>query len=194
MDGASASEEILDDRNATAPFDFVEARRAIIESAGENRADHARSEGFGGGAEQRVDRRPRPVFSRSARQVNVRAGDDQVMVAGRDIDAASLEPLAVDGVMSGEPAHVVQQGRQQALAAADVQHDQNGRGKVGRQRREDLAQGVNATLGSADRHHAARRLLSHRRYSLSCRLRRGWADTLRRYNPPESGWLPRWRS
>src|SRR5215831_15954431 len=62
---------ILDDRYTAMAFDLVEPGGAVVESPGQDYADHARSISLGGAAKQRVDRRSRPVHARATRQRHV---------------------------------------------------------------------------------------------------------------------------
>jgi hypothetical protein len=88
---------VLDDGDAAELLDRPQARRPIIEVAGEDDADGTRAEHLRGGAEQRIDGRPEPVFLRSLGRAQVARLDDQMVIGRRDVDTSRLEPFAPAG-------------------------------------------------------------------------------------------------
>ena len=63
--------------------------------------------------------------------------DGHVMVGRRDIDPAVLNSFAVVGMGGGKSSSARQDFRQNAAAAGDVQHDQDGGAQVPRKTRHD---------------------------------------------------------
>jgi hypothetical protein len=57
--------------------------------------DDARAEGFGGAAEQRIDRRAKAVLAGAVAQSNVIGREDQMMIDGSDVHAARFDGLAI---------------------------------------------------------------------------------------------------
>ena len=75
---------VLNHGQATAALDRSQARRAVVEEAGEQHANHSRRATRRGRAKERIDRPPRAVLPWPAAHVNVVVPDDQVAVGRRD--------------------------------------------------------------------------------------------------------------
>jgi hypothetical protein len=84
--GSERGLRILHDRDPAALLDAEQTRRAIAQVAGEQGADDSVPIVVRGAAEERVDRRPMPVFLGAAAETSVPVLDEQVAVRLRDVD------------------------------------------------------------------------------------------------------------
>ncbi len=89
---------ILDDGGATGGGDRGQARRPVIEGAGQDDPNEAGAIHVRGGSEQRIHRRADVVLAWPLDQRKAAVRDDQVMVHGRDIDVSGSWRFAVPGV------------------------------------------------------------------------------------------------
>jgi hypothetical protein len=130
---------ILDDSEAAAALDRPESGRAVIELSTEHDANHPRPVMLGGGAKERIDGGPRPVFLRSDRQMHVRAIEQQMPVGGSDDDAPRLDGFAVDGFRDAQSSVGLENVREHSGAfRRDVPHDKNRRGQICGERAHQL--------------------------------------------------------
>jgi hypothetical protein len=87
-----------------------------------------------------------------------------MVIGRRDIDVTGEQRLAVDGVASRQRSPSGEDVGQDTAPGGDVEDDQHGRRKVGRQTRDNGRKGFDTTSGGAEHHDPmgdARLLSSH---------------------------------
>ncbi len=89
---------VLHDREAAARVNSPQARRAVVEHAAHEHADHPRSVRPRRRAEQWVDRGPAPVLLRPADHAHDAAVDEQMPIGRCDPDLARDDGIVVRGV------------------------------------------------------------------------------------------------
>src|SRR5215207_3913745 len=142
---------ILHDGHATPRLDCQQPHAPVVEGSREDDADHPRTVGPGGRAEQRVYRRPRVILTRSPGELDPVGADEQMAVGRGDIDASRFQHLAVLGVGGrqrtgpaqnlGEPADGVWR---------NVDDDQERRREIPRKARDQGGESLDAAGGGAD--------------------------------------------
>ena len=81
--------------------DSLQARCAIVQQACEQHADHPRRAVHRGRTEERIDRRPRPVFLRPAADMDVVVTNDQMTVGWCDVNMGGCEACPSSAVRTG---------------------------------------------------------------------------------------------
>jgi hypothetical protein len=132
---------VLHHGQAAAVLDRLQAGGAVVEGAGQHHADRTRAVFERGAAEQRVDRRPAVVFLGPAAQADRARLEQHVAVGRGEVDRAGARHVAVARLHHPQRPAPFEQCGHPARVAADVQHHQHRRRKVGRQRRQEAQQG-----------------------------------------------------
>ena len=131
------------------------APAAVGAHAGQHDGQNRAVVGGRGRAEQGVHRRAAEVLRRALVQPGVqtpcRRADDEVVVAGRQVDGARDERAAVGGLDHPQGAEPVQPlGELAGEDGRHVLHDQDRHRQVRRQHRQDAGQGLGPAGGGAD--------------------------------------------
>jgi len=85
---------VLHHGDAVRLLDRQQARRTVVEVARQDDADSAGTVGLRCRPKQGVDRGPRPVLPRAARQEGVSVLNDEMQIGRREVDVPLLQPLA----------------------------------------------------------------------------------------------------
>ena len=93
---------ILHDGQPAGFFHRREARGPIVQRTGEDHADHARAIHTSGRSEQRVDRGAAAILGWTVDDPGLSRFNGEMVIGGRNIDAAVLEWIAVPRVHRGE--------------------------------------------------------------------------------------------
>lgn len=112
-------------------LDRVEARRSIIQIAGQNNSHHTWSERRGGIAEKRIDGGPTPVFLWAAQNPHPRSINQQKMIGRGNIDMPAPKLFAIARVRNwqrGVPADDL--GQHSRTFSRNVQDDEDGGGQI----------------------------------------------------------------
>src|SRR5262249_49529067 len=110
----------------------------------------ARSVVLGRAGKQRVDRRPAPVHARAARERDIAAPNEKMMVRWGNVNFAGADRLAMLGVMRWQALVSVENTRKLAGIGADVQNAQDRGGYFGRKIGEQLLHRLEASVRGAD--------------------------------------------
>src|SRR5687767_10509204 len=103
---------MLHDRGAPGLFHGDQAKRAIVQGAGQDHTDNALAVVLRGRAEQWIDGRAKAIFPRSARDSKLATVQDEMVVRWREINLALLKCLAVYCKAHGQAAGSFQNLRQ----------------------------------------------------------------------------------
>src|SRR5215207_5186059 len=142
---------ILHDGHATPRLDRQQPHAPVVEGSREDDADHPRTVDPSGRAEQRVDRRPRVILTRSTGELDPAGADEQMAVRRGDIDASGFNCLAVPGVGGWQRTGPAQSLREPADGVwRNVNDDQERGWEVPRKARDQGGEGLNAAGGGAD--------------------------------------------
>ena len=142
---------ILHDHGAAELFDEAGADGPVIQSAGKDQGDDPRAMASGGGAKQRIDRRPEPVFFGAAGGAQVMALEQQVTVAWGNVDASVADRPPIHGVLGGKSSFSAEQLRQHAAAVRRrMDDDEQRRRQIGGKTTDQFQQGLNSPRRGPD--------------------------------------------
>jgi hypothetical protein len=158
---------MLHDRQSATSLYGLQSCSAVVEAPRQHDTDHTRSECDRSRAEQRIDRRSRVVLLRRARQADLVAGHQHVVVRRRHIEVAGFDghsgPRVHRRIASASP----EQFRKNASVRTDVLNQQYGSGHRDGQRGSHVEQHPHASGASADHDDVAARR-EHLGVSCSC--------------------------
>lgn len=142
---------ILNQGKSTVPLDLQKPSGAVVEHAGEDDANDSWSKIVSRRAKQRVHGRAVQVFCRPPAEGDSSVVAQQMMVGRRDIDAASLDLVAIARLehrhrrlaapYSGKVAHE---------SGPEVENDEDRRGKIGGEIMKQFPDGFDASGGGAN--------------------------------------------
>ena len=142
---------ILHDGDAACALDGHQPVRAVGHASRQHDADRAVAVVLCGGAEQRIDRRSKPMLARTARQADMAAVDDEVPVGRRHINVAATNRFGVLGGCRAQRADSIQNGGQERRSfRRRVDDDEDGGGEILGEAFNHGSDGVEPSCGLAD--------------------------------------------
>jgi len=137
---------ILHDSHATGALDLTKSHGAVVEQPAQYDARHIRSVGERGAAEQGIDRRAVPVFTRPAYHPHQALLERQVKTRRCHVDVPATDAVAVDGVRSRQRTRTAEDVRQHTEGPLrHVKDDENGCGEPGGKARDQLLERSDAS-------------------------------------------------